>query len=994
MLRSSFRAIVLLAFLGSAPLSAQILPFRDFVSRDGLLSNYVLALCTDSIGNLWIGSNDGLSRYDGISFTNYTVANGLSFSRVTCLEPSRLHPAILWIGTNGGGVCRFERGHFTTYSVGTTTWTNTISDIVEDARGQIWAATSEGVFSLSDSAFVRLSFDFPKTEQFGLLAMPDNAIWIITDHQIFSHSTVTHVTQSISVPLAPKEVIQAASVDPDKSVWLATSAGRLLHLQGMKVEESIETGASISTFIIRGIHGTHWVGTSNGILRITLRPGHPGSPEVVRYSTDNGLKDPYIVSGVLDREGDLWLGYYAHGIAQLSDYSIETYPLPGLSFPPNNSTAVSDRNNHVWVCSEAGLMEYWNDAAAGWKSRLHTELSKKKHKFLPWSITLDPDETLWMVLEDGSIHRYKPTLTDNGSSKLQLLKALVPGRQFPKSKPMFVYGDDNGLLWCSMAENRGIYLLNPQKRKPYLRQYTTANGLPDMSVRAIYEDRHGNLWFGGYSDGLTMLPADESLNGHFRRFTTTEGLPNNAIRAIMEDSSGTLWVGTRYGGLAYFQDSVFHGVSLNEGLLSTAVWCLARGKGNQLWVGTQLGMQLFQPGSHTFSTNYDWDIEPIYSGGQTSQGILWFVSPAGLALHDASEDREDSVPPPIEVRQFGVNGVPFPTSGSFELSSSQDNCSIEVAAVSLQSEGTLFYQYRLVGARDEAWSPPTQNRTFVFASLSPGAYTFMARALNASGIASIAPATIQFTIHRPYWQQWWFAGGVVLCIILLTVFIVRVRLSRLLAIEKLRAGIATDLHDDVGSGLTRIAILTDVAYSQVQEDQLRPKLRADDSNEVLGALEKIRSTARGLIETMSDVVWAIDPSHDSLERLVQRLRLFAYELCEGKNIALQFHSSNDVASATMSTEATRNVLLLTKEALTNIAKHAHCTRAEVAMWIANRHLLVEISDNGRGFDPAQIGAGNGLLNMKKRTRHPGSSLDVRSEPGKGTHITAAFPLLS
>ncbi|HEY6953476.1 MAG TPA: two-component regulator propeller domain-containing protein, partial [Bacteroidota bacterium] len=592
---------------------------------------------------------------------------------------------------------------------------------------------------------------------------------------------------------------------------------------------------------------------------------------------------------------------------------------------------------------------------------------------------------------DGRIFQYRVRRSATGVSILALVKRLVPGVHFPKSTAMFVFCDDNGLLWCSMADNQGIFLLNPKKRKPYLRRYTTADGLPDESVRAIYEDRHGNLWFGGYSDGLSMLPADESLLGKFRLFTTANGLPNGAIRAVTEDAGGTLWVGTRYGGIAFLKDSLFHPLSLKEGLLSTAVWSAARRLDGDLLIGTQLGFQTFSPAATRFLKKKEFGADPVFSCGQLSSGIIWFLSTAGLTVYDPSRDRDNPVAPPILITGFEVNGVAYPTTGAFELSNDQDNCSVEVAGISLRDEESLEYQYRLIGADDE-WRPPRNNRSFVFASLAPGTYTFMARAVTSRGVVSSEPAVLRFTILLPFWRQWWFVGGTVLCLFLVALIAVRLRLSRLLALEHLRSSIATDLHDDIGSGLTRIAILSDVAYKQVQSAQRGSRSATDESAEVLGGLEKVRDTARGLIESMSDVVWAIDPSHDSFERLVQRLRSFAYELCEGRNIKLVFTVGEKVESAKMSSEGLRNVLLFSKEALTNIAKHSHCTKAELSVNLAGRRIVVTVSDNGKGFNASTVEPGNGLGNMRKRTELAGGSFKLTSKVDKGTTIVASFPL--
>jgi ligand-binding sensor domain-containing protein/two-component sensor histidine kinase len=993
-MKSAVRISGILFLLLEIPATAfaQLLPFRNYTSRDGLLSNYSLALCNDSHGYVWIGSNDGLTRYDGISFRNYTVADGLAFSRVTCLHESQKHPGVLWIGTNGGGISKLENGHFTTYRVGSTVWSNSIISLTEDYTGCIWAATAEGVFFLRDTSFVELRAGLPRTDNDVVLAAPDSSIWIITDVKIFSCSPQTRLMHVVPISAPGKSKFQACTVDRNGFIWLSTSAGEIFRINGEKVVETIKTGSAFHAFLAFGIDGAMWAAIDGGLLRISATGGGIANGRITRYTKENGLKDDVLVDGLIDKEGDLWLAYESSGLAKLSDYSVAIYPLGSVSYAPNNSTALTDPNNHIWVCTENGLMEYWNDVVQGWKSHRHDEVNKRSHSKLPRSLCVDQDHTLWMNLVDGTIRQYRIRSYANSPSRLMLLKQFLPGIQFPKAVAMFIFCDDNGLLWCSMGGNLGVFLLNPQKRKPFLRQYTTANGLPDNSVRAIYEDRHGNLWFGGYSDGLSMLSSDESLSGRFRLFTTAQGLPNDAIRAITEDSLGTLWVGTRYGGLAYFQDSLFHPVSLNNGLLSTAVWCMAPASQKRIWIGTQMGIQSLMPASHTFVSRQDWTGAPVYACGENALGNIWFVSTAGLSLYDATRDGNNVVAPPVHVTHFEVNGVAFPTSGTFELSSDQDNCSIEVAGISLRDEGGLRYEYRLLGTSNDHWRSPKKDRTFVFASLSPGTYTFMVRALNTSGVASSIPATIQFTIFPPFWKQWWFIGGTALCLVLIAVFIVRLRVGRLLAIERLRSGIATDLHDDIGSGLTRIAILSDVAYSQVESGRQRERPRGDESAEILGALEKVRTTARGLIETMSDVVWAIDPSHDSFERLVQRLRSFAYEICEGKNIKLRFRSTDEVTSAKMSSEGMRNVLLLTKEALTNIAKHSQGTMAEVSLDVVNRRLVVTIADDGKGFNPSDVRAGNGLANMRKRTQVSGASLEFRSEPDKGTHIVASFPL--
>ncbi len=982
-----FCAAMLLVALSQA--SAQILPFKTFTTRDGILSNYALSLCTDARGYLWIGTNDGLSRYDGISFRNYTVADGLPFSRVNCVYESPRNPGTLWIGTNGGGACKLVGRRFTSYRVGTDSWSNAVSKITEDHTGRIWATTANGIFFLDDSVFVQLPFETVPHEYSCVIELPDSSLWIVVDRHIYSYSHKTGSIREVPFPLGKGTIFDLAYVDRERNVWVATSDGQVSRVENERIVQSIRTGKSPCTFITQGDSVTLWLGVNGGIAKLD-HPTQPGR-QLTYYTTRNGLNDDEIMDGLVDREGDLWLANYASGLSRLVDQSVVTYAIRPPDYPPNNSTAVSDHAGHVWVCSEGSLWEYWNEAGRGWKSVRHTELSTGKNRFMPHSISLDDESNFWIVSTDNKIFEYRVERPAGKTSRLVQRNRLLPGVHFPKGEPMFVVRDDNGLLWCSMTKNMGVFLLDPRKRKPFLRAFTTHDGMPDESVRAIYQDKKGNLWFGGFSDGLSELPSDEPLDGRFRHFTTAQGLPNMSIRSILEDANGTLWVGTRYGGLAYLQDSVFHTISVNEGLLSTAVWCMARRSQGDLWVGTQLGMQSLTPLSFAFSTKKELGGDPVFSCGQTPDGMLWMISTAGLTFYDPKRDYRNVVPPPVSLSRFEVNGVEHPAAGSFELSSNEDHCFIEVAGISLRDGDGLRYQYRLLGANDE-WRPPSKVRTFVFASLAPGNYTFQVRAINADGVVSAQPAGLQFRILPPIWRQWWFIAGTVLCIVLMVALLVRVRLTRLLAIERLRSRIATDLHDDIGSGLTRITILSDVAHRQVQSLREESRPQADDAGEILKELEKVRSTARGLIDTMSDVVWSIDPSHESFERLVQRLRSFAYELCEGKNIRLSFLVPEKVLSVRMSSEGMRNVLLLSKEAMTNIAKHASCSSAELKIDVEHHNLIVSVADDGKGFNPAKTEGGNGLVNMRKRTEQAGGTFAVSSGAGKGTRIVATFPL--
>jgi signal transduction histidine kinase len=313
----------------------------------------------------------------------------------------------------------------------------------------------------------------------------------------------------------------------------------------------------------------------------------------------------------------------------------------------------------------------------------------------------------------------------------------------------------------------------------------------------------------------------------------------------------------------------------------------------------------------------------------------------------------------------------------------------------------LQYKYRLRGL-DDSWQGPIEQRSVTFASLQPGAYTFEVIAINADTVESAAPAALSFIISPPFWQRWWF---IALCVLILGSILYAfhvVRLERLLEIEKIRARIATDLHDDIGAGLTHIGLLSQVALHKkgvqqfyvngnTHEIEHDLKTAAGAIHELGSSLERVGGVARELSQAMSDVVWSINPQHDSGEALQRRLSVFAHEICRAKNITLNFEISEQMAGIKLHPELRRNLLLIAKEALHNAVKYSGSASVAVKFGTNGKHLVVEIADSGKGFNPASAKNGNGLNNIRSRAEKLGGSCEIISTPGQGTRVTAMVP---
>jgi signal transduction histidine kinase len=292
----------------------------------------------------------------------------------------------------------------------------------------------------------------------------------------------------------------------------------------------------------------------------------------------------------------------------------------------------------------------------------------------------------------------------------------------------------------------------------------------------------------------------------------------------------------------------------------------------------------------------------------------------------------------------------------------------------------IRYQYRLDGADDD-WSPPTARRGVNYAHLSPGPYRFLVRAMTLSGDTSGMPAGIAFRILPPVWRRWWFVTAAAALIVGLVAMLHRYRVAQLLAIERVRTRIATDLHDDIGASLSQIAILSELALGE-----------ATVTPGAAQALVRIAATSRQLVESMGDIVWAINPNRDRVGDLIQRMRYFASDTLTAKSIQFSFHAPDAGRELALSTEFRREVLLIVKEAVSNVARHARCSRADIDVSIESDGLVVRVADDGQGL-PEAFGRdnGHGLVNMRTRADRLNGCLQIKTSPGGGTTVVLRVP---
>jgi two-component sensor histidine kinase len=316
-----------------------------------------------------------------------------------------------------------------------------------------------------------------------------------------------------------------------------------------------------------------------------------------------------------------------------------------------------------------------------------------------------------------------------------------------------------------------------------------------------------------------------------------------------------------------------------------------------------------------------------------------------------------------------------------DLAASENQIQVDYVGLSFVPGEVLQYQYRLLGSRTD-WSSLTQQRTVNLASLAPGRYQFLVRAVNSDGVASAAPATIAFTILPPFWQRWWFVLLVSLALGLIIYALYRYRVARIIELANVRTRIASDLHDDIGANLTKISILSEVARQQLGNGEV-------EGDSSLAAIARI---SRESVASMGDIVWAINPERDHLIDLVRRMREHADEVFTLRNIKLSFNAPLTNKTLKLGSDVRRDLLLIFKEAINNAVRHSDCSQVKVDFETDRSWLILQVVDDGIGFDPLAEGEGHGLLSMQRRAQRLGGEFELESSAGRGTTLKLRIPL--
>lgn len=515
-----------------------------------------------------------------------------------------------------------------------------------------------------------------------------------------------------------------------------------------------------------------------------------------------------------------------------------------------------------------------------------------------------------------------------------------------------------------------------------------ARGVTEVAPSAAYADSRGAVWI-GFRDGTVARVRD----GAVRRVELPDATSSGDVQCFFGDTAGRLWIGLRHGGLVRLDDPAgespgIRPATASHGLPSDSVSCVTEDAWGRIYAGTPRGIARIDPATGSvrlFTTADGLAHNGVSAAFRDRSGSLWFGTSLGVSRIVPAPD-PPPMTPPVFITGLRIAGVARTVSelGETELQDLSlgvgDN-NIQIDFLGLGPGDDLRYLYTLEGA-GTSQRHETSLRSVDFASLAPGSYRFVVQAIDGSGQTSPRQAVVTFTIPPPVWQRWWFFGILGLLAAAGILGFHRVRLARLLELERVRTRIATDLHDDIGSSLTQIAILCEIARTRAKGGALQ----------LSDHLDKIAATSRELVDSMSDVVWAINPMRDQLRDVVQRMRRFAADLFDARDVRFRFRAPGPDRDVAMDADERREAYLVFKECLNNAIRHSGCTFVDIHLDVEGGWLTLTVTDNGAGFDPAESSDGHGLESMRKRAASLGGTFRIASGPPAGTTATLRFPL--
>lgn len=1009
---------LLLCALCSAPAAAERLSIRTFSAADGLGSSFVSHIMQDSAGYVWFSTRDGLSRWNGYEFTTLSESEGLATPAIDFSRQTRSGEYFV-IGNDGsiysylpaqaGEKARKGKVVFRRRSVQFNGHEIALSRLYQGNTGGLWGAGQGVLVKGVGSAETVMPLNGPADPydpSLGVSALLEDragSLWIGTNRGLFRLLPDGNLIHYALGPQTAGDSVKALTLDEAGRVWIGyrwlgvvvfapspvggSAASQRLSARtvpGETIRIALHEGEAIVlttanglpdndvTSLVTASDGQIWIGTARGLARFD-------GTSFARYTKDNGLCDNIIHSLFEDRDGNLWVatptgamrvvlkgfsGYtVAEGLATDRIVSIGETPggavyAIGIDWSINTFDGRRFRASRLPLPKGSSLM--WA-SQAGYRDR----------------------EGRWWALTNQGFYRFAPARAERLPTFSPPDRVYTALDGLPGSQAFRLYQDRSGSLW--LGTRSGDLLGNGLARFDATLgravSFGPADGLPPRAAPSAFaEDRQGSLWIGFYQGGIARYRA-----GRFTPYTEKDGIPQGMVTGLLVDRKGRLWISTNQGGIGRVDEPStdlphVRRYSIRDGLASNNARALVEDRDGRIFVASVRGVDRLDPATgriRHYGIHDGLAGDFVVSAFCDSRGDLWFGTYGGVSRLRPDREEEKGQPP-IAITGLRVAGESYPVlelgEQSIEklvLDADQRDIAIDFVSVSgPQVQGTS-YQYS-IDATNRSWSRLAKERSVNFARLSPGNYLFAVRAVTQGGKVSRVPATVAFTIRPPFWQRWWviLLAAATLAAGLLGLY--RYRVRKLVEMERLRMSIASDLHDDIATNLSSIAMFSTLVRNDL--DGPSP------------FLDRITTLATESVEAIREIIWAIDPKPETIASLLVRLRDAMVTPCRARGIHLIMTAPTEGMDENLTPEQRKDLWLMLKEAVSNAVNHSGGTELWVSVVPAGKQVRISVRDNGGGLSLSTQSPGRGLDTMRRRAESLGGTAAITSVPGEGTTV--------
>jgi signal transduction histidine kinase/ligand-binding sensor domain-containing protein len=1015
-------------------------------TRDGLPQSSAEALAQSRDGYLWVGTQEGLARFDGSRFVVYDKASTpeLRHNRVLALLEDRR--GRLWLGTEGGGLSVLHDDRVRTFGRAEGLASEIVRALAEDTEGTLWVGTDAGLVSRDERSFAARgpADGLPEGAVRALAVDGSGDLWVGTAKGLYRRSGRRFV------PTPIREAVLSLHAAADETLLAGTPHGlRLLHDGRVESLGAVDglPGEAVNC-ALRDRRGAVWIGTSQGLARWV-------SGRVSTFTPAQGLSNGNVLALLEDREGTLWVGTQDGGLNKLSDASFTPWGVrEGLSGEVAWAVLV-DRDGAVWTGTDSAGVNVRRGERV-------TTIGTAEGLPAPGvqAIWQHPDGTVWLGTRGGGV-----AIVRSG----KVVRTLRKSDGLAGDSICAIEGTRDGSVFLG-ARGAGLTCLDRDGR---FTRWSEADGLLNGTVHALHEDREGNLWIGTNGAGLFRFDG-----GRFTRFGTAQGLSIEIVNTIHEEADGTLWVGTYGGGLNRFRDGLFTPVTTREGLFDDAVFAvLPDGLGN-LWVSCNRGVYTVslrelealargvvrRVACRPFGTDdgmRDRECNGANqpAGARGADGRLHFPTIEGVVSVDPAELFVNPVPPPVKVEEVKVDDEPRPTRAFLELAPGAERFEFHYTALSHRVPSRVRFRVRLEGV-DRDWVDVGGRRTVWYTNLSPGSYTFRVAAANESGVWSDGEATFSFRL-RPRLDQlpaFWLLSGTLALAIAYTGY--RFRFARLEArerelveivdertrslreekerteralreaeVQRARAEEAWRAADEANRTKSQFLAATShelrtplnaiLGYSEILSEELAEKAPTDLARDV----GRIHAAGRHLLGLINDILdlsrleagrLDLYPEEVEVAPLVEEVVATVRPLAERGRNRLSVEGADGAGRLYADPTRVRQILL---NLLANAVKFTQ--EGEVLVRVRREAagegeaVVFSVTDTGIGMTEEQIsrlfrafeqgdpevarrygGTGLGLVITRRLARMMGGEVSVSSRPGEGSTFEVRLPALT